>query len=43
MKLTKVVDMIRGKKGTKVKLKVRVPKEENEEESANLEATGKDL
>jgi len=38
MKLTKVVDMIRGKKGTKVKLKVRVPKEENEEESANLEA-----
>ncbi len=36
MKLTKVVDMIRGKKGTKVKLKVRVPKEENEEESANL-------
>ena len=38
MKLTKVVDMIRGKKGTRVKLKVRVPKEENEEESANLEA-----
>lgn len=38
MKLTKVVDMIRGKKGTKVKLKVRVPKEENEEESANLAA-----
>lgn len=28
MKLTKVVEMIRGKKGTKVKLKVLVPKEE---------------
>ena len=37
MKLTKVVDMIRGKKGTKVKLKVLVPKEENEEESAGIE------
>ncbi len=37
MKLTKVVDMIRGKKGTKVKLKVLVPKEENEEETAGIE------
>lgn len=37
MKLTKVVEMIRGKKGTKVKLKVLVPKEENEEESAGHE------
>ncbi len=33
MKLTKVVEMIRGKKGTKVKLKVLVPKEENEDEA----------
>ena len=33
MKLTKVVEMIRGKKGTRVKLKVLVPKEENEEEA----------
>ena len=37
MKLTKVVDMIRGKKGTKVKLKVLKPKEENEEEAASTE------
>ncbi|MDA1230894.1 MAG: carboxy terminal-processing peptidase [Planctomycetota bacterium] len=37
MKLTKVVDMIRGKKGTKVQLKVLVPKEEGEEESAGIE------
>jgi len=37
MKLTKVVDMIRGKKGTRVKLKVLVPKEENEEETAGIE------
>ncbi len=37
MKLTKVVDMIRGKKGTKVQLKVLKPKEENEEESAGIE------
>ena len=37
MKLTKVVDMIRGKKGTRVKLKVLVPKEEDEEESAGIE------
>ncbi|MCX7388165.1 MAG: tail-specific protease [Planctomycetota bacterium] len=37
MKLTKVVDMIRGKKGTKVKLKVLKPKEANEEETAGIE------
>ena len=37
MKLTKVVDMIRGKKGTKVKLKVLKPKEADEEETAGIE------
>ncbi|HQZ65921.1 MAG TPA: carboxy terminal-processing peptidase, partial [Planctomycetaceae bacterium] len=36
MKLTKVVEMIRGKKGTKVKLKVLKPKEAEEEESAGI-------
>ena len=37
MKLTKVVDMIRGKKGTRVKLKVLKPKEADEEETAGIE------
>ena len=37
MKLTKVVDMIRGKKGTRVQLKVLKPKEADEEESAGIE------
>lgn len=37
MKLTKVVEMIRGKKGTKVQLKVLKPKEADEEESAGIE------